>query len=275
MKKTCPNRTHRIPHACLAVIVCVLMFFTNGALAETVGRTTSVKANAKAERSGAEKVLAGGEEVVENETLKTDHSGNVHLKFIDETQLTVGPASTVKLDKFVFNPNHRAHEFVLTAARGVFRFTTGLSDHRAYQVETPVAVIGVRGTQFALGLERNRGTIIVTQGVVRACTRVAAPRCATAAAGNTIIIEPPRISVRRTLGFVPPFLRTVLTLPPTTPRSRDAGGGGPPIGQNTAGPPSRVIGPGLLEQGPSLPTQGPLPTGTPVTAPPPRGPNIR
>jgi hypothetical protein len=264
------TRRH-LRHPGLLAIVWLLGFFTTAALADTVARTTSVKANAKAEHGGAEKVLASGAELAQDEVVKTDRSGTVHLKFLDETQLMVGPASTIKLDKFVFNPNRRAREFVLSAVRGAFRFTSGLSDRNAYQVETPVATIGVRGTQFALGLERARAIIVVTQGSVRACTRAAAPRCATAGAGNTIVVEPPRISVRRTLGVVPPLLRTVLTLPNQRQPSRNAGGSAPSFGPNTAGP-NGVLAPGLLEQGPRLPSQGISPTGTPLPQAPPTSP---
>ena len=43
-------------------------------------------------------------------------------------------------------------------AKGVFRFTTGALDKRAYMISTPSAAIGVRGTVLDIGVgARNQG----------------------------------------------------------------------------------------------------------------------
>ncbi|MGZ5827616.1 MAG: FecR family protein [Xanthobacteraceae bacterium] len=249
-------------------LVAALGLVAAPACADPIATATTVKVSAVGELAGKEHTLQVGGELAQDEIIKTDGAGNAHLKFIDDTSLLVGPASTIKLDKFVFNPNKKASEFVLDATRGAFRFATGHSEHRAYEIVTPVAVIGVRGTQFAFGLERNRMTLVVTDGVVTSCTRTTLQRCVSAAAGNTIIATPTGATVRRTVGAVPVILRSVLVLPTTRVRATQiptrvvtpVTAGGQP--QGTRG---RIIGPGLLENDQTLPPQGPRPIGTPIT----------
>jgi hypothetical protein len=245
--------------------------------AQPIAVATAVKTSATGELAGQQRELTAGGELSQDEVIKTDRAGNANLKFIDDTALTVGPASTIKLDKFVFNPDRKASQFVLGVTRGAFRFATGHSEHRAYEIVTPVAVIGVRGTQFAFGLARNRMTLVVTQGVVTSCTLGRPRRCVSAAAGNTIVATPTGATVRRSTGTVPPLLRSVLILPPSRVRATlirartiPTRGGQTQTGGGSGG----IIGPGLLEQGQTISPQGPRPTGTPLPTPG-RGGNLR
>jgi hypothetical protein len=66
--------------------------------------------------------------------------------FNDRTNIDVGPNSSVRLDRFVFDPNRGAGKVILNATKGSFRFTTGAQNPKAdYQVRTPYGVLGVRG----------------------------------------------------------------------------------------------------------------------------------
>ena len=158
-------------------------------LAETVGTAISIKTKVAAEQTGAQRVLTVGAGVAQDEMIQTDDSGNAQLRFVDETLLVIGPSSSIKLDKILFAPNRKAKTFVLEAVAGAFRFASGKSSHSAYEIHTPIATIGVRGTQFAFGIQGDEVTVVVTQGSVSSCIRATA-RCVTVAAGNTIVSTP-------------------------------------------------------------------------------------
>jgi hypothetical protein len=68
------------------------------------------------------------------------------LVFLDKTNLSVGPTSEVRLDKFVYDPTGSSGSVVLQATRGAFRFVTGSQAKHAYEVSTPHGTLGVRGT---------------------------------------------------------------------------------------------------------------------------------
>jgi ferric-dicitrate binding protein FerR (iron transport regulator) len=91
--------------------------------------------------------LSNGSSVFANERISTGDASTAQLLFVDQTNLAVGPKSEVVLDRFVYNPNGKGN-VVLRTGRGVFRFVSGSQDPASYQVRTPVATIGVRGTMF-------------------------------------------------------------------------------------------------------------------------------
>ena len=95
-----------------------------------------------------ERKLKARNDVFADEVIITKEDSASKLQFLDDTELTVGPQSVVKLDKFVFDPNAGTEELVVNAAKGVARFVTGKMKKSAYKIITPTATIGVRGTTF-------------------------------------------------------------------------------------------------------------------------------
>jgi hypothetical protein len=91
------------------------------------------------------RLLAPGADVHTNETIRTGTAGVADLRFIDNTNLSVGPASTVRLDKFVYDPNRGTGSVTFQASRGAFRFVTGSQSRGDYKVRTPYGTLGVRG----------------------------------------------------------------------------------------------------------------------------------
>src|SRR5215475_6297408 len=78
----------------------------NGASAQdAIGKATSVRPQAEGIRSGSTRELSGGADVYSAETVRTGHAGQADLKFRDNSNLSVGPQSNVRLDKFVYDPN--------------------------------------------------------------------------------------------------------------------------------------------------------------------------
>ncbi len=90
--------------------------------------------------------LVAGSDVRVREVVRTGADSMAQLLFLDETSLSIGPQSEVTLDRFVYEPNRRAGNVVFNTGRGVFRFVSGSQQPTSYQIKTPVATIGVRGT---------------------------------------------------------------------------------------------------------------------------------
>jgi hypothetical protein len=113
--------------------------------------------SAKAARNRVEGTVGGqtqdvktGSQVYSNETVRTGDAAVADLVFVDNTNLSVGPISEVRLDKFVYDPTGSSGRVVLQATKGAFRFVTGSQDKRAYEVRTPFGSLGVRGTVVEL-----------------------------------------------------------------------------------------------------------------------------
>ena len=127
----------------LALSLAALAFTVLPAAAQQqIGSTRSVKPAAHGSVAGTLSVGAG---VHANETIGTDTGGVAGLQFHDESKLDVGPNSSVRLDRFIYNPNRGAGQVILDATKGSFRFTTGNQNSKAYKVKTPYGTLGVRG----------------------------------------------------------------------------------------------------------------------------------
>jgi hypothetical protein len=88
----------------------------------------------------------------------------------DSTNLSLGPNSTLKLDRTVFNDEHSYREIAIRLTTGAFRFVTGHSEKTAYKISTGLATIGVRGTVLDILSARGKTTVVLQEGASRVCT---------------------------------------------------------------------------------------------------------
>jgi hypothetical protein len=108
---------------------------------EAIGGATSVKPQAEANA----RALSGGGTVYSKELIHTGDAGVADLRFHDNSNLSVGPKSSVRLDKFVYDPNKSASSVAVEATRGSFRFVTGSQGAGSYHVKTLYGTLGIRG----------------------------------------------------------------------------------------------------------------------------------
>ncbi|MGB9055754.1 MAG: hypothetical protein WCC54_26105, partial [Pseudolabrys sp.] len=86
----------------LPLTVLFALLATTSQAQEAIGKATSVRPQAEGSHAGP---LSGGSNVYSKETVRTGDSGQADLQFHDRSNLTVGPKSSVRLDKFVYDPN--------------------------------------------------------------------------------------------------------------------------------------------------------------------------
>jgi hypothetical protein len=106
---------------------------------EAIGKATSV-------RPQSTQTLSGGSDVYSKETvrIRTGDTGQASLQFRDDINLSVGPKSSVDLEKYVYDPNKSAGTIAVQAARGSLRFVTGSQVGGSYQIKTPYGTLGYR-----------------------------------------------------------------------------------------------------------------------------------
>jgi hypothetical protein len=119
---------------------------TSGKAQEAIGSATVVKPQAEGNQGHGVRTLSDGSTVYSQDNIHTGDSGVADLHFHDSSNLSVGPKSEVRLDKFIYDPNRTAGNAVVEVARGSFRFVTGpQSAGVTYQIKTPFGTLGVRG----------------------------------------------------------------------------------------------------------------------------------
>jgi hypothetical protein len=129
----------------LAAAALLVLCATAIAQDSQIGSAKSTRNHVEGVVGGQSKQLSTGGAVFPDETVRTGTNAVADLVFIDNTNLSVGPTSEVRLDKFVYDPSGSNGAVVIQATRGAFRFVTGSQDKRVYQIKTPFGTLGIRG----------------------------------------------------------------------------------------------------------------------------------
>jgi hypothetical protein len=137
----------------------VTLAVSTPAVAQSVaaGRVKVVTGAAFIVRQQVQTPAKVGDVVFETDTLTTGPDGRIGVTMKDETRISLGPASEVRLDRFVYAPANGQFAFVLNIVRGLAAYVSGriakLSPD-AVRLVTPTAIVGVRGTHLAVQVPR-------------------------------------------------------------------------------------------------------------------------
>ena len=135
----------------------------------SVGVVDKVENEAKVVSGGIAATAAIGTPVHMRDELRTGANGRLKVTFRDETVLTLGEKASVVIDRYIYDPDKEIGETVLQATKGAFRFATGrikaMAQHKI-AVSTPVADIGVRGTEFWGGPMEGQYGVLLLEGEV-------------------------------------------------------------------------------------------------------------
>ena len=91
--------------------------------------------------------------VFETDTLTTGADGRLGVTMRDETRIALGPQSEIRLDRFQYAPAEGQLAFVMRIVSGLATYVSGRIakiSPEAVRLETPAAVVGVRGTRLAI-----------------------------------------------------------------------------------------------------------------------------
>ena len=134
---------------------------------EKVGIAAVVRGSVQLVRGGqVGRVVSSGEEIYLGDEVSTDAKGNLQILLLDETAFTVGPSSTIMIDKFIYDPATDAGEVNARILKGTFRFISGKIAHKKpenMEVELPAGTIGIRGT-MAMGSVNGMHSLVVLTG---------------------------------------------------------------------------------------------------------------
>jgi hypothetical protein len=110
-----------------------------------------------------------GDDVLRDEVVRTGTDANARFGLIDNTKLTLGPASTLTIDRAVLADESRYKQITIRLTEGAFRFITGNSDKKSYKIETPSASIGVRGTILDIRISQTETLVALQDGRANVC----------------------------------------------------------------------------------------------------------
>jgi len=97
-------------------------------------------------RAGQSTPLQVGGALMIGDVVGTDERSKVRIVFADDSVLAIGPKTQIALDEFVLESTTRKSRLRVLAGRfkiAIAKFIAGSTD---YEIRTPTAVAGVRGT---------------------------------------------------------------------------------------------------------------------------------
>lgn len=119
---------------------------------------------------GTARALVKGAEINNGDSINTGADGRAHIRFTDDSYLSLQPNTLFKIETYAFNGKSDGSEKAFfNLVKGGLRKITGAIgkvNKQNYAVVTPTATIGIRGTTYS-ALQTDEGlTVTVGQGLV-------------------------------------------------------------------------------------------------------------
>ena len=138
--------------------------------ATAVGSVSFVIGRANVQRAGELLPLTAGAELKVGDQLLTPANGHVHVRFVDGALVSLRPSSSLKIFEYRFDAQNPAASSVrFELEQGVVRAISGQAAEAAkdkFRLNTPLAAIGVKGTDFVVEANQSRVNAIVNQGAI-------------------------------------------------------------------------------------------------------------
>lgn len=135
-----------------------------GSVSFVIGESNVVDAEGKIHQ------VLRGDEIQVGQTLQTGPSGHIHMRMVDGAFISVRPQSRLRIEDYRYDPAVAANNrirFVLE--QGVARSITGRAGEASrenYRLNTPLAAIGIRGTDFVVQVATDITRVTVQSGAV-------------------------------------------------------------------------------------------------------------
>ncbi len=156
----------------LGLLVCV--FTVSGTFAETeesVGTVSLVLGKAYLKSADKpQQLIRAGTLIHVSDQVETEANGHVHIQFVDNAYVSVRPDSRLEIVRYDFDATKPEDSSIkLNLVEGVTRAISGKGAKAArdrFRLNTPIAAIGVRGTDFVVSASGQSVRALVKEGAI-------------------------------------------------------------------------------------------------------------
>jgi len=136
---------------------------------------------------GTRNVARGGTYFLSGDTFRTSSKSRAQLRFEDGTLISLRPKSEFKVNEYNYDPKNKDNNrSIFSLVKGGFSTVSGWLGKlkpEGYEVKTPVAIVGIRGTHYELVLDDGLSAA-VWQGGINVRNRAGALKLGYGAAYN-------------------------------------------------------------------------------------------
>ncbi|HEX6117826.1 MAG TPA: FecR family protein, partial [Dongiaceae bacterium] len=168
--------------------VALLGTVSPAAFAVGIGTITEVVNQAYRTPPGAAEILAKvNDALVTDEALRTDEDSTISVRFVDGSELSVEAGSELVLSDYVFDEQTTASSGVIQLDNGLFHYNSNGKDDSKIALQTPVATIGIRGTEFLVTVDKGATVVDIVDGAVEVKPR-GGGKAITCQGGQSILV---------------------------------------------------------------------------------------
>ncbi|MGH8852188.1 MAG: FecR family protein [Casimicrobiaceae bacterium] len=139
----------------VALLACASWLVDIAGAAE-IGQIKRAKGQVTVERGGQTLPGAVGTRLQTSDVVRTGADSAVGITMDDDALLSAGPGSVLALDRYAFEPTTGQGRFDASLNKGTLAVISGRiakQSRDAMTVRTPTAILGVRGTEFAVSAD--------------------------------------------------------------------------------------------------------------------------
>jgi hypothetical protein len=134
--------------------ICCVFTFMNSAYAQAVAGTVKTLLGSAYVQRGSERVTVTKEmPLYSKDVIVTGSSAFVGIVLSDGTKITAGANASLNLANYEFNKDTKKGAMNVNVTKGVIQVASGVlgkTSRENVQFNTPVATIGIRGTNFVI-----------------------------------------------------------------------------------------------------------------------------
>ena len=122
----------------------------------SIGLVKTATGEASILRQGRRLAALPGLGLALGDVLATGSTGTLGVILRDDTVISLGPSSQIRLVQFAFDPAQGNLGMVLRMTRGLLEYLSGRISKLApgsVRIETPIATLGIRGTHLLARIE--------------------------------------------------------------------------------------------------------------------------
>jgi|SRR5579862_8071216 len=118
-----------------------------------IGQVTTASGTVGVVRAGKSLPLKLGDPIYQKDIVETGKDSSIGMTFVDNSVVTTGPDSRLLLDQYHFDSTNFHGDMLAKLQKGTLTGVSGdiaRSSPGSMKIETPTAILGVRGTTFAV-----------------------------------------------------------------------------------------------------------------------------
>jgi len=139
--------------SCTALAFAVVL--SSAAAADDIGQIKVARGTVNVERAGTTLAATVGMRMQTADTLRTGADGSAGITMNDDSLLSAGPNSVLVLEHYALDPATSQGRFDAALNKGTLIVVSGRIAKQApdaMTVRTPTAILGARGTEFAVSV---------------------------------------------------------------------------------------------------------------------------